>query len=247
MKRNAKKRYDETSTEEDKERGRLAKKEAKVAVALSKQQALDNAKGRNKATKDITHIKQIKNADGVVMCSSSDIKGRWKQYFERLLNEENPRSIIVDENPNFGMVRDINREEIKITLSKMKNGKAMGPDEIPVEVCICLGEFGADMLRDLMQKIHWKEKMPRMWRNSFLIPIFKEKGAIQNCNNYRAIKILPHTTKLWEKIRACMIREETKNIKEQFGLMPGRSTTDAMFALRQLMEKYKGQNTYSIY
>ncbi|XP_068227903.1 uncharacterized protein [Palaemon carinicauda] len=86
MKRNAKKRYEKTGTEEDKERSRLAKKEAKVAVAQSKQQALNNeheeldteegqkkickiAKGRNKATKDITHIKQIKNEDGVVMCN----------------------------------------------------------------------------------------------------------------------------------------------------------------------------------
>ncbi|XP_068209254.1 uncharacterized protein [Palaemon carinicauda] len=42
IKRNAKKRYDETGTEEDKERSRSAKKETKVAVAQSKQQALDN-------------------------------------------------------------------------------------------------------------------------------------------------------------------------------------------------------------
>ncbi|XP_068246489.1 uncharacterized protein [Palaemon carinicauda] len=124
IKRNAKKRYDETGTEEDKERNRLAKKEAKVPVAQSTQQTLDNvcedldtkegqrkiykiAKGRNKATKDITHIKQIKNEDGVVMCRSSDIKGRWKQYFERLLNEENLRSINADGNPNLEMIRGI--------------------------------------------------------------------------------------------------------------------------------------------
>ncbi|XP_068236889.1 uncharacterized protein [Palaemon carinicauda] len=42
IKRNAKNRYDETGTDEDKERSKLARKEAKVAVAQSKQQALDN-------------------------------------------------------------------------------------------------------------------------------------------------------------------------------------------------------------
>ncbi|XP_068235708.1 uncharacterized protein [Palaemon carinicauda] len=79
-------------TEEDKERSRLAKKEAKVVVTQSKQQALDNvyedldtkegkrkiykiANGRNKAATDISLIKQIKNEDGVVMSSSCDIKG----------------------------------------------------------------------------------------------------------------------------------------------------------------------------
>ncbi|XP_068215749.1 uncharacterized protein [Palaemon carinicauda] len=40
MKRNAKKRYDETSTEEDNERSRLAQREAKVAVAQSKQKSI---------------------------------------------------------------------------------------------------------------------------------------------------------------------------------------------------------------
>ncbi|XP_068212592.1 uncharacterized protein [Palaemon carinicauda] len=39
IKRNAKKTYDETGTEEDKERSKLAKKEAKVAVAQSNLQA----------------------------------------------------------------------------------------------------------------------------------------------------------------------------------------------------------------
>ncbi|XP_068209258.1 uncharacterized protein [Palaemon carinicauda] len=170
IKINAKKRYDETGTEEDKERSRLAKKETKVAVVQSKQQELHNvyedldtkegqkkifktAKGRNKATKDITHIKQTKKEDGVDMCSSSIIKGGWKQYFERLLNEGNPRSIIADGNPNLGMVRDIDREEIKVAFSKMKKRIATGPDEIPVEVWKCLGEFGVDMLWDLMKKI----------------------------------------------------------------------------------------------
>ncbi|XP_068250238.1 uncharacterized protein [Palaemon carinicauda] len=176
------------------------------------------------------------------MCSLSDIKGRWKQYFERLLIEENPRSIIVDENPNLGIVIDIDREEIKVALSKRKNGKATGRDESPAEVWKCLEEFGVNMLWDLMKKIHRKEKMHRMWRNNFLIPIFKEKWDVQNCNNYRAIKLLPHPMKLWYRIIEHRISEETKIGEEQFGLMSTRSTTDAMLAPRKLMEKYrKGQ------
>ena len=117
-----------------------------------------------------THIRQIKNEEGTVLCSSSDIKGRWKQYFERLLNEENPRAIFADGNPNLGMVRDIDRDEVRFALGKMKNGKATGPNKTPVEVWKCLREIGIDMLWDLMKKIHWKEKMPREWRKSFLIP-----------------------------------------------------------------------------
>ncbi|XP_068247896.1 uncharacterized protein [Palaemon carinicauda] len=102
-----------------------------------------------------------------------------------------------------------------------------------------------EKLRELMRS-EWKYgnacgnlEMPIMWRNSFLIPIFKEKEDIKFFNNHRAIKLLLHTTKLWEMIIERRIREETKIGEEQFGLKPGGSTTDAMFALRQLMEKYR--------
>ena len=53
----------------------------------------------------------------------------------------------------------------------------MGPDGIPVEVWKSLGEEGVDMLLDLLQKIFEQEKMPEEWRDSVIVPIFKEKGA----------------------------------------------------------------------
>ena len=44
--------------------------------------------------------------------------------------------------------------------------------------------------------------------------------------------------KLYERIIEKRVRGETLVGDEQFGFMPGRSTTDAIFALRQLLEKY---------
>jgi len=49
------------------------------------------AKTRDKATNDITHIRQIKNGQGLVLTDEDRIKERWTEYFETLLNEENPR------------------------------------------------------------------------------------------------------------------------------------------------------------
>ena len=45
--------------------------------------------------------------------------------------------------------------------------------------------------------------------------------------------------KIWERIIDRMLREETTIGDEQFGFMPGRGTTDAIFAVRQLMEKHR--------
>ncbi len=79
--------------------------------------------------------------------------------------------------PNEGLTPAINREEVEEALKGMKNGKVMGPDRIPVEVWKSLGEEGADMLLDLLQKIFEQEKMPEEWRDSVIVPIFKEKGT----------------------------------------------------------------------
>ena len=63
--------------------------------------------------------------------------------------------------PNEGLTPAIlNREEVEVALKGMKNGKAMGPDGIPVEVWKSLGEEGVDMLLDLLQKIIEQKKMP---------------------------------------------------------------------------------------
>ena len=51
--------------------------------------------------------------------------------------------------------------------------------------------------------------------------------------------MMSHTMKIWERIIDRRLREETTIGDEQFGFMPGRGTTDAIFAVRQLMEKQK--------
>ena len=112
-------------------------------------------------------------------------------------------------------------------------------DGIPVEVWKCLGEEGIDMLWDLMKGIYEQEKITTEWRDSVIIPIYKEKGDIQDCGNYRGIKLMSHTMKIWERVIDRRLREETTIGDEQFGFMPGRGTTDAIFAVRQLMEKHR--------
>ena len=75
----------------------------------------------------------------------------------------------------------------------MKNGKSIEPKGIPVEVWIVIGGEGVDMLPQLINEIMEKKVILGKWRESALIPIFKEKGDIQGCENYRVIKLMSHT------------------------------------------------------
>ena len=81
--------------------------------------------------------------------------------------------------------------------------------------------------------------MPEEWRRSVLIPMCKSKGNAQCCGNYRRIKLMCHTMKVWERIIEARLRDRVKISKQQYGFMPGMGTTDAMFALKMLMEKYR--------
>ena len=70
------------------------------------------------------------------------------------------------------------------------------------------------------------------WRKSTLVPLYKNKGDIQDCSNYRGIKLISHTMKLWERVIKHRLRHHAKIAKNQFGFMLGRSTIEAIHILR---------------
>ena len=152
------------------------------------------------------------------------------------MNEENPR---VEREPNQGLTAPINEAETERALKGMKSGKAVGSDEIPAEVWKCLGWFGVVTLGKLFNSILIMETIPSAWRDSVLVPIFKEKGDIQECKNYSGIKLLTHTFKIWERVLDRRVRECTDIHESQFGFMPARSTTDVIFILKQTIEQYR--------
>ena len=45
--------------------------------------------------------------------------------------------------------------------------------------------------------------------------------------------------KLWERIFESSLRSDLTFSNQQYGFMPGKISTDALFALRVLMEKYR--------
>ncbi|KAL6520853.1 hypothetical protein OROGR_017422 [Orobanche gracilis] len=62
---------------------------------------------------------------------------------------------------------------------------------------------------------------------------------VQDCANYRGIKLMSHTMKLWERVIEQRLRRSVKISENQFGFMPGRSTMEAIHLMRQLMEYYR--------
>jgi hypothetical protein len=110
----------------------------------------------------------------------------------------------------------------------MKGGKTMGPNGIPIEAWKCFGDIAIVWLTKLFNNIFRSNRMPDEWRST-LVSIFKNKGDIQSCTNYRGIKLMTHTMKLWERVIEHRLRRMTHITMNQFGFVPGRSTMEAIF------------------
>ncbi|GJW75403.1 putative pre-mRNA-processing factor 6-like [Tanacetum coccineum] len=249
---------DRSATEE---RYKEAKREAKKAVARAKDKAYEDlykrldskegendiyriAKARQRRKMDLGSVRFIKDEDGRSIVNEDAIRRRWKEYFFALFNgQRRGRTEDVD---SIGAIPQnncycsrIRHTEVKEALRKMGRNKAVGPDEIPIEAWRCLGGEGVRWLTILFNKTLSRAKMPEEWRLSEVIPIYKNKGDAQTCSNYRGIKLLSHTMKLWERVIERRVRRETEVSENQFGFMPGRSSMEAIHIIRTLMEKYR--------
>jgi len=80
--------------------------------------------------------------------------------------------------------------------------------------------------------------MPNEWRTSIVVPLYEDKGDIQDCNNYRGIKLLSHTMKLWEMVIESRLRKVILISENQFSFMPSRSAIEINHITRRLIELY---------
>ena len=93
----------------------------------------------------------MKRADGQLLVDKEEVRGRWAEYFEELLNMVNDREVLVvavgdgRRMPVMGEEndREIKREEVEKALKEMRTGKAPGLDGCHVE---CLSKGGGAMV-----------------------------------------------------------------------------------------------------
>ena len=113
-----------------------------------------------------------------------------------------------------------------------------GPSGIIVEMLKAAGSKGIDFLRKLIKSVVKHDKIPEDWEMSFILNLYKGKGDTLNRGNYGGLKLTEHAMKVMERIVDGMIREMIAIDEMQFAFVPGRGTTDAIFIIRQLQEKF---------
>nr|XP_016483227.1 PREDICTED: uncharacterized protein LOC107803948 [Nicotiana tabacum] len=149
------------------------------------------AKARERKDRDLYQVRCIKDEEGRVLIEEAQIKQMWQSYFHRLLNKEGDKNIVLGEmghsesQQDFRYYRRIKVDEVVEAMRKMSRGKVIGLDEIQVELWRYVGKAGLEWLTELFNVIFKTKRMSDEWMCSTIIPLYKNKGDIQNYNNYR--------------------------------------------------------------
>ena len=62
------------------------------------------------------------------------------------------------------------------------------------------------MMHEILKRVWEEEQMPKEWKKSEIVPMYKQKGDPLECGNFKGIKLLEHGMKTFEKILQCRLR-----------------------------------------
>ncbi|KAG6444869.1 hypothetical protein O3G_MSEX003550 [Manduca sexta] len=134
-------------------------------------------------------------------------------------------------------------DEVKRAVEQQRNKKAVGVDRVCGEVL----KYGGDNLHSSLWKLFarmWdEERVPKCFKISRMCSLYKNKGERSDCNSYRGISLLSVPGKVFARILLNRLTPISESIlpETQFGFRPGRGTCEAIFSVRQLVEKSREQ------
>ena len=160
-----------------------------------------------------------------------EVRKRWAEYFEQVLNVAYVREANINIVGNWRMPvlgdfneRAISLEEVREAVNEMKSGKAPGLDGFPVE---CLKKAGIAVLEWLVRLLNLSFHMgvaPMDWRDACIVFLYKGKGDKCECSNSRGISLLSVVGKLFGRVLIKRVRAgfECAIGEEQCGFRQGR-------------------------
>ena len=234
----------------------IAKRHAKHVVWQAKVQASEEAfkptdtqgsnifriaKQMERENQDIVSENCVFNDAGDLCLTDEQKMSAWVEHYSKLLNIEFewPTHLLPEVPPVAGDPPPVTSDQICKALNKMKSGKAAGPSGIIAEMLKATGEVGIQLLCQLGDLVFSTGVIPRDWEESIILNLYKGKGKALDRGNYRGLKLTEQVMKVLERVLDSAIRQMVDIGKIQYGFVPGRGTTDAIFTVRQLQEKYR--------
>jgi len=140
-------------------------------------------------------INIVKDEKDDLVADSHSILARWRKYLSQLMNVHGINNIRQSKIHTAEPLV----HEFKLATEKLKSHKSPGTDQILAEGIKAGGRTIHYEIHILIIYIWNKEEMPEEWKQSIIVPIYKN-GDKTGCSNYRGISLLPITYKILSNI-----------------------------------------------
>ncbi|XP_072565970.1 uncharacterized protein [Paramormyrops kingsleyae] len=119
-------------------------------------------------------INTVYGGDGALLISALDVVGRWKEYFEDLLNPTDTPSNEEAESGDLMVDLPISGAEVAEVVKKLLGGRAPGVDEIRPEFLKALDVAGLSWLTRICGIAWTSGAVPLDWQTGVVVPTFKK-------------------------------------------------------------------------
>ena len=159
-----------------------------------------------------------------------------------LLNDKTPHSVrqrktkLTGKNTSYNyFTKPFSIDELKSGINNLKNGKAIGLDNVFTHQLKHFGPKALNWLLHLFNIGLASMKIPKIWRKSGVIALLKPGKDPALTKSYRPISLLRHTFQLLERLLLSRLYPfvEDHLISQQAGFRPGKSTTGQLLNLTQ--------------
>lgn len=135
-------------------------------------------------------------------------------------------------NPHTMQLTPVHLHEVSALISSLSAHSAPGPDDIPSDILKRHSQHLVQPLTYLINLCFEMSTFPEIFKQATVIPVYKNKGAKNERENYRPISLTSNVSKIIEKaikLRILSFLDRTHYLSNnQFGFRAGRCTQDAI-------------------
>ena len=175
---------------------------------------------------------------------------KWEKYYSDLFSDINKRNQTTPQKTakkkiskdNSTFLNELtNPQELRKILKKLKPGKSAGLDRISNEMIKCSFEILKNCFVKLFNLILTVGYIPNIWCKGLITPVHKN-GDPTEPDNFRPICVLSCVSKFFTNVlnnRLTLVCKKEKLIHwSQIGFLENYRTTDHIFSLKTLLNKY---------
>lgn len=217
--------------------------QAMRANSMAKHFQQNNALDFWKEVKVVNNMKTPlpSSIDGAV--GSDSIADLWSKHYRDIFNSVKSDTFNIGDVPNDAGVC-IRPDDVLYAIEKLSLNKACGLDQITAEhlrhasnrlsvlLAVCFSGF-------LMHGV-----LPDSMLTVLLVPVIKNKTCkISSIDNYRPIALTSILSKVLERILLVRLQDYILTTDNQFGFKSKHSTDLCIYALKEVVSKYRRHNT----